>query len=64
MKVGVPVYLEMSDGIKVKWNVHAVILITPRRMVSTVPTKNTFASSVKDGSMTKQVLYFIIHIRH
>jgi hypothetical protein len=28
MKVGVPVYLEMSDGIKVEWNVHSVVLMT------------------------------------
>jgi hypothetical protein len=28
MKVGVRVYLEMSDGIKVEWNVHSVVLMT------------------------------------
>jgi hypothetical protein len=30
-------------------------------MVTTDHIKNTFANNVKDGSMTKQVLYFIIH---
>jgi hypothetical protein len=34
-------------------------------MVSTVPiTKNTFANTVKDGSMTKQILFFTIHTHH
>ena len=28
MKVGVPVYLEMSDGIKVEWNVHVAVVMT------------------------------------
>jgi hypothetical protein len=64
MKVGVQICLEVSYGIKIDGNVHAAIRMTSRRMVNTVPTKNTFASTVKDGSMTKQVLYFIIPIRH
>jgi hypothetical protein len=30
-------------------------------MVSTVPTKNTFANTVKDGSMTKQAVFHHSH---
>ena len=64
MKFGVQICLEVSYGINIDWNVHAAIRLTSRRMVNTVPTENTFASTVKDGSMTKQVPYFIIPIRH
>src|SRR5687767_3092333 len=51
---------------KIRWNDY---VLCPRcqsnnikkRMVSIDPTKSTFASIVKDRSMKKQVLYFIIH---
>ncbi|MGE5633942.1 MAG: transposase [Deltaproteobacteria bacterium] len=54
---------------KMRWN---DCVICPRcqsynikkRMVTTGHTKSTFVNSVKDGSMTKQVLYFIIYIHH
>jgi hypothetical protein len=63
MKVGVLVCSEMSDGIKVEWNVHTAIRMTQKRMVDTVPiTKSTFVNSVKGGSMIKQIRYFIIPI--
>ena len=51
---------------KIRWNDY---VICPRcqsnnikkRMVFTDRTKSIFASNVKEDSMTKQVLYFIIH---